>query len=475
MGDGYGEGRVQLSYGVHRPADHAPLTGLVVSGQQFTGLSVMTFASGDYDGGEMLVLTGTNAGGRYHIVSNTTTTITFEDDISSGFAATDRVCFINNRKRPASTALFFGVKDEFPYPDPEHEYEPHYLHGDGQFPTRHQLKKTSYGPVDIPILLQTARILALCLGKVTTVASAFTGGSTTLSAAAKKGDVYLSVVSTAGFVANDEIEAGGDDTNPQCRTILSVGATIVLNRPLDHDVANGKTVKEVNTATNTYTHTLTESSDGRMPIFCLEGVYDESTDLVRHAIGCVVDKWTMQSSEDEIVVVTPSVAPLNVVKNATTKSSVTVVTTEPFHFRMTGAGTGASLGLVMNGISFLKVLEVSLSSSIAAARNWYHQNTSGQKPFEHTLGRQTPALSVKIVPRANDQLWDLLNDRTSFTTTLNMARTAATDEFTITLLNCLIQKAPHGFPAGDQVAVDVEVVWDNISIAVKNSIADMLA
>lgn len=463
----YGEGRIQVSYAQQTWQDDQALTGGSFSGNTITGLSGLT--ANKYIGEIMKVLTGTNAGDEFHVVSNGTTSIVCEESVASGFAATDRVTFSSRFTIPGTVAQHLGIVDDWDFPDPEQEYERVYEHGGGVQASRHQVMRTKYGPVEIPVLFRNGRFLKALFGKETCTANQFVGGggSTTLDGATKEGATRLNVAAITNFTNGDIIEIDGGGSNPECRKIngAPAGTTIVVTPPLDHDHATAGTVKEVNTGANiVFTHVLSVPANGRLPYLCLEGVYDEATDFVRHALGCVADSWTLSAEEGSPLKASSSLAALDTQADAQAKASVTAETTEPFHPRMTQSG------IVLNAVNYLQLKGWSLACTVSREERRIHNSTSGLKPFDHSAGNREHTLTATLWPSANTNIWNLLNNRTSFTATINLERTATSDEWTLTLSGCVIPKAGHGFKGGKAIEVEAEVWPTTISMSIADNI-----
>ena len=209
---------------------------------------------------------------------------------------------------------------------------------------------------------------------------------------------------------------------------------------------------------------LTPRSNGRVPYNCFEATYDEATDFVRHAFGVAADSWSIEAEEGSPLKARVSIAALDVKPDERAKASVTAETTEPFHPRMT---TG---GIVMNSVTYLQIKSWKLAATLYREDRRVMNSTTALKPFDHSHGYKEWVFSASIWPSANKNIWNLLNDRTSFTATVNLVRTASSDEWTLTLSGNVIPTAGHNLPAGKAVLVEAEAHPTTISLSIKDNI-----
>jgi len=162
-----------------------------------------------------------------------------------------------------------GVYETIDTPDPEMTIEPRRFLGTQSkrnFSVAYKGQQTFSGGVS-GIVLLNGWPLRFPIGKVVSTPSDISGSATiTLGAAAKKGDIFITVSATHGLVAGDFIGLYDDGsltaTQLEVRKVELVPTTNVmkLNAPLQFAHASGAGVREV-AAGATYTHVISESVD----------------------------------------------------------------------------------------------------------------------------------------------------------------------------------------------------------------------
>jgi hypothetical protein len=441
-----GSNRFIVGIGEHIWSDRTTLTGGSVSGNQVTGLSGLT--ANKYDGCRMRVLNGTNAGKVYHVVTNGTTSLTFQE-AATGFAATDIVVFELRFAAPTIRNIFIDLPEDFDMFTAAAELDEAYAHGAGRDRNFAQTKKFMYEAA-LPIILQNPRLLFLALGEEkTTGADKVGGGGSTLSAATYIGETIINVASAANYAQGDYIQvdvAAGDPPTsaevPEVRVITNVnGNAITLDYPLRFAHANGVACNEVQAP---FTHYLAPSSE--LPYFDVIGVYNEVTQHIRDAVGVKANRLELSSNEDDVVRVSVDTVALKVLTMGAAPS-VTMVTTKAYHFSQVTSGISVNSVVYANIKAFTYTLEHNQNQVYA------HQDTSGKSPFFTAEGRRRHELQLILVP-FNTNIYDLLTGETEHTVTLTFTR-ATSDTLAFTFTVCRISQAPHGMPADGPVNVNI--------------------
>lgn len=174
-----------------------------------------------------------------------------------------------------------GVYETVEVPDPEMAIEPRYFLGTASkrnFYAAYKGQQTYTGSLGGFVMLD-GRAIRFPIGKVTTIpmesddsTQAIEGTAITLNGAVKKGDLFITVSSTHGLVANDHVVIFGAAhlTNAaaigtaEVRKVAAVASTNVmkLDAPLQFDHITGAYVREVDTASLAYyKHTIAETVD----------------------------------------------------------------------------------------------------------------------------------------------------------------------------------------------------------------------
>jgi hypothetical protein len=185
----------------------------------------------------------------------------------------------------------------------------------------------------------------------------------------------------------------------------------------------------------------------RLPSFCLAATYDEATDENRVYVGGKVNRLTLKSSVDSLVEAEMDCW-FQDCDEDNTKPSVTIPTTDPYHYRMVDGG------ISVNSVTYARINSWEFTILHALKEKYYHCDLSANKPFEHIEGGCLVDLKVNVAV-TNMDIWDLLDNRTEFTVTLNLDRTASSDEFTLTFKNCRLSEANHGLPREGEVNVEL--------------------
>ena len=438
----WGSNKQQVSFGEQFWIDRTVLTGGSVSGNTVTGLSGLT--AGKYNGCRMTVLSGTNKGKIYHVTSNTTSVLTFQE-AATGFAATDAVTFECKLIPPTIRNLWIDVPEDFDFPTADRDLNEVYGHGGGQDRVLAATNKISYER-SIPLILQNWRFAFMLFGIVADTGTADAVGSTTMDGATYVGEINLKVHAGTNF-ANAAVVQIGSGATAEVRAIASGGTTVnlVLTYPLRFAHSDAEAVI---TVVAPFTHTIT--ANPTVPYFDLVGVMLEATAHVRDALGCKIVSGELSSSTDDLVRFTADIAPSDVKVSGTsplgTTPSVTVVTTDPYHYRM------VSGGLTLNSIVYQAIEAFSYKLDRGITPVYAHQDVSTNKPYLQVEGRRKHELTFTVIP-FNSNIYDLIDAGTVFDASIHFVRTANTDEFTITWHNVTGTTAPHGMPMDGPVKV----------------------
>lgn len=231
-----------------------------------------------------------------------------------------------------------GVYETITVPDQQNEITPHYFLGTASRRNPYiYLRGRQAFEGSLPnFILLNGFPLRFPFGRVRTVATAVSGGSSTNSAATNRGQRTLPITDGTNFANGDliEIERGG--TNPEVRQIISgaggIGAqTFILNYPLMLTHANGLTVSEATSGT-TFTHTIIE--DNELDSISWHVLFRDTgetaaNDIIRRYVGGLVGRATIGAREGELLMMSwDSVPFLDMVHNQPFHSSIGGGTTE---------------------------------------------------------------------------------------------------------------------------------------------------
>jgi len=449
----YGSGRVQLSFAEEEWAVQA-LSGGTVGTTQVTGLSGLT-ASKYASQTVRSIGPGTSCNKVWNCQDNATTTITVEEATltSDGLANTDSVSITQHGYPVTQTSItaYIGDFDEdTDLPDPIMRPKKLRAHGVGRHVADQvDLKWEMHAPLKFIVL--DWKFLFFAFGhEYVTGADKASGGASDVDEANGTGigGKHLDVTSATDYATNDYIQVG-TTTQSEVRKITNVATNaITLNKGLRIHHADAETCNEVEAP---YTHEIRCAEVSQLPTFSLCASYDEVTDQSRIYAGCCVNKLTLRSSTDSLLEAEMDIWAQDVPAVAVTaKPTVTTATTTPYQYHMVDGG------ISINGTTYAKLNSFELTVNNNLDERYYHNDLSTNKPSEHIAGGVEVELKANITIN-NMNIWELNRARTEHTVIINFDRTAASDEFTITLDKCRIQQAPHNLPR--EGPVNVDVVW----------------
>jgi len=313
---------------------------------------------------------------------------------------------------PGTANLTFlpGVYETITLPDPEFDWQPHWLLGDASNRNWHILyrgrRTHSMSIPDFVVISGTP--FKWPIGTVATTGSDDGTGNSTLNGAVARGVTTIVLTSGTGY-ANTEFIQIGTGATAEVRQISSGGgtATLVLNYPLSFAHANLEACNEVIAP---FTHTISESDV--LDTFTLHSTYNDSDStaanrLMRRHLGGKMSRATFITDEGEPLRMSwdevlfqdiihnqqlHSAITGNISKYSATVAhpTVTIPTTEPYYF---SEGT-----LTMFGVAFARLRSMRLEIMNNIEPHYYISDNSGagQIPQELQEQRKEYRLSASI-------------------------------------------------------------------------------
>ena len=232
-----------------------------------------------------------------------------------------------------------GVYDSVTLPEFTPTIEPRYLLGtssDRNFTKAYSGTQSFSGSLPAFVVVD-ATPLRFPIGKMTTVPSSVASDTILLSAAAKKGDIYISCDgSDVGNLAdNDYIQitddSGGTDTSEvrQIKDEVGTSNTFRLDRPLQFDHPDNTVINEVSggsSPSGTFTHTISETFDLdtlSWNVLFRDSAETAANDLQRRYVGGIVDSATLSASEGGMLMMSYDSVPfLDMVHNQANQGTV---------------------------------------------------------------------------------------------------------------------------------------------------------
>ena len=210
--------------------------------------------------------------------------------------------------------------------------------------------------------------------------------------------------------------------------------------------------ESIGDANPVYTHTIT--GDSTIPSICIEAVYDGTNDFLRYYRGTKVNTLEIEAVDGGEVKASAGFMSARGAKSANTKSTVSSVTTKPFMYHQ------GSVNIVGYASYDVTTFKWSLNNNLKARHTI--RSTDGEYAKMIIEGKREYEITANIIiPDAatyNSQVYDYLIAGNTFTTTIVLTRTAATDLMTLTASNCTVRTAPHNIPEpGEEVEVSISV------------------
>jgi len=445
-----GQGRLLHCFGEEVFIDRLTLTGGTVTANTVTGLSGLT--ANKYDDQDVLVLSGTLAGRRLRCVTNTTTVLTFQQDVATlGLANTDKLAFGARGKRPTVYTIFYALKDELMLATPKHTFGRPQWSGFGLRPAETHVLKTDFES-KIPFLLADGRLLFTIFGDEYVTGTDVTGGGgSTLNGAIKEGETVFDVAAATNYTVGDYIQVD-TTTNSEIRKITAIATnTITVDYPLRKNHATAVACNEV---TKPFTHTLQYKDKGIY--WTHQGVYDESpTPIVYENHGCFSKALEVKVNSGEYVLCNLDYQGMCDSVDGTKQAPSTTLSI-PYTYDKTLSG------ISIDGITYAQVRSMTVRTTRKAESLRYSSSTHGVKP----AGSSTSGIEMSadiVMDIQNNNILTLLRAGTEFTTILDMVRTASSDEARITLSACTMDEAPHPLtPDGATIKVTVKLGAENL-------------
>ena len=456
---GFGEGRYSHTFGEEVFIDRLTLTGGTVSSNQVTGLSGLT--ANKYDDQDVLVMDGSIAGRRLRCVTNTTSALTFQQDVETlGLANTDTLQFGARGKRPSTYNIFWSAKDEFMMPTPKHTVDRPRYSGTGLKPADTIVLKTDFEN-RIPFLLSDPRLLFTWFGdEYVTGTDTSGGGGSTLNGAIKAGETVFDVADATNYATDDYIQVD-TGTSAEIRKITGISTnTITVDYPLRKNHSDGATCNEVE---KPFTHNLQVADRGIY--WTYQGVYDESpTPTVREAHGCYTKEFEVKGADTSYLQCSIAYEAMTTSTDGSKQTPDSTSLPQPYIYDK------VNNGIQVNGITYAQVREWSVKGIRTIERLGYSSSLYGVKPAGFATGAVAIELSLVVdVPNAN--FLSLVEDKTEFTVVIDCVRTSSSDEFRITTTNTIIEDAPHPItPDGATVKVTATMGAEDIAVRVIDDI-----
>lgn len=439
-----------------------------------TGASSGKTCPVDKDGGVLVanryinqvcvVLSGTLKGTVLNVVSNTTTVLTFEEDVGTSIANNDRMSITTWGQPPGSTPDasgnvndLFGQMLDASLPSMAREYFSGRYHGSNNMPSVEEFipMKNDYS-ASPKLIVKSAAFFALAFGKISESTADYAGGdpNQALTSTALPGDRVVACVSTS-FTIGDLVHiTGGTNGVDEVGIIESKpdAASIKLVHPLKNFHYTDGRVHEIlcttpGTPDTVITKTLT--IDHWVPTFTFEsGVRREhrwtGTDIVMQFMGLTVEKFGIRSS--------PGTEPMSVemdikglhwrfqTAGGVDLSSVSAKTEVGFD---KGAYLPMACTGTINSVNYPEDMDFSLDMSRMVEPTQFH--TTGDIPYyvkgdpiSHYYGAVDISAELSL-PLKNRNFLTLIRAGTEFGLERTYKRTGTGDQMKITLTGCSIK------------------------------------
>lgn len=460
------------SFGEEIFIDRLSLNGGTVTANQVTGLSALTNIK--YQDQDVRVLSGVAAGKILRCVTNTATSITFQENVESlGITAGDALVFGSRGKRPTTYNVPLLVKDELHFPNQKNTFEqPRYL-GFGQKPADSIPMKVDF-PGSIPFPVADGRLPFMMFGDEYVTGTDVTGGGgSTLSVAVYAGETVVTLTAVTSYTAGDLVQIG-TSTVAEIRKVSAVDTTnktLTLDYPLrkSHALTTGQ--YECNEVTKPFTHTLQYLDRG--VYFTLQGGYDESTPIVMETHGLFSKKLEIKGMDQSYVAGKLDVEGMTDDVSGTKKTwSDTPVM--PYKYDLVVGG------ISYNGITYAQVIDWTVTCARGLITHRYQTDIWGLKPNGFSTDKFEMEADITL-DVANRNILDLLRAATAsgagFTVGITASKSvyvgAAYETHTMTITGTMAQltEATHTLPPeGATVRVNPKAKLEDITISFVDNI-----
>lgn len=299
----------------------------------------------------------------------------------------------------------------------------------------------------IPFVLQNGFLMFFVFGDVVdTGTDVGGGGGSDLDGALAVGDVNITLTDAANYAVDDYIQIGTG--NAEIRKVTNIGGapTLVVDKGVRKIHADAETCNEVMAP---FTHII-QNFDALPDLgsFTLETTYDDGTDtLVRWAQGCKIDSFTLEATEEDVLIATADVIAKIDTNDTTTSTVVTGKTDSPYKFY--------EAAWSVNGSPFTKVTSFRNTVNNALRPKRYMQSTNGQYVYELIVGKRTHELQMTVV--IDDFImYNLTLNGSTFDAYVTFTR-GANDTLRIDWTECKILNDPHDVPEEGEVVVEARI------------------
>jgi hypothetical protein len=458
----FGQGRYVLCFGEEIVKDRLSLSGATISTYTISNLSALsTNAYQDQDA--YMLGPGATAGRVFRIVSNTTTAITFQEDVqTAGVTAGDSMVFGARGIRPTTYNILLGVKDEFTPATPKNTYERPAVAGSGLSPYDTILLKTDFES-SVPFLLTDFRFPFTFFGdEYVTGTDVTSGGGSTLSSSCYAGETIVTLTAVTNYTATDLVQIG-ESTLAEVRKITAIDTTnkrLTLDYPLRKNHGAAAACNEVTTP---FTHVCTVKDSGIY--WTIQNVFDQpTTPTVYENHGDYSKSLEIRSEDGGYVTGTIEYQAMTDSVNGTKQTPSSTGVPAPYLY------DHLSSGISLNGVVYAQCRNWGIKWTRDAESLRYASSTYGPKPAGSASGKISYIFDA-VVDASSRNFIDLIRAGTEFTLTLPLVRTAATDTLTLTLNNVTLEEAAHPMsPEGATVKVSTKAGAESSTVTVVNNV-----
>jgi hypothetical protein len=345
--------------------------------------------------------------------------------------------------KPASIDTWIGLVPRASFPTKSNEAREWWAIGEG---------RDFFGQADgiavlegsIPFVLQNGYMMFFVLGYVVdTGTDVGGGGGSDLDGALAVGDTSITLTDATNYAVDDYIQIGVANAEIRKITNIAGAPTIVVDKGVRRIHADAETCNEVQAP---FTHVMQNLNTlPNLGSFTLEGKYfDGTTTFVRWAQGCKIDSFTLEATEEDVLIATADVITKIDTKDTSTSTTLTAKTDEPYKFY--------EAAWTVDGSGFTKVTSFRQTINSALRPKRYMQSTNGQYIYELIEGKRTHELQMTAVID-DTTLYDLILDGSIFDAYVIFTR-GANDTLRIDFDDCKILTGPHDIPEEGEVVVE---------------------